>query len=474
MAEELNPDLAVIGGGPGGIAAALAAAAAGLSVVLVEKARTGGSNLTSGAVPAAALAAAGIQANLAAAPGFGVSAGPLQVDLGAVRAHVAGAIDAAGLNTAAERLAAHDVRVIAGPARFTAARVVTAGDAIIRPRHTILAVGGVPLIPDIPGLAAIPYLTPRSDFDWSRKPTHLVVLGADGHALAMAQSFARLGIDVTILDPGPALVGADPEMAAIVLEGVKADGVRLRTMTPIVSMAERRGGIRIVIADATEGERAVDASHVLVMAGRTPAVEDLGLVAAGIAHTGAGIVVNRGLRTANRRVFAIGDCIAGPALAGRAVDEANAVVRAVLYRLPVRRSSTRVPVVAFTDPGLASIGLGEAEARRRYARVQVLRFPMVGSDLAVAERQPAGAIKVLAGPNGRVLGAVVVGRNAAELIAPWALAIARRIPITALRDLPLPYPSRSEIARHVASRFEEDGLTQAWRRRIISVFRQFG
>ena len=480
MAEELAPEICVIGGGPGGIAVAMAAVAAGVSVVLIEKAETGGANLASGTVPARALAAAAdIYETLRAGPVMGISGAPLQVNLGKVRDHVAAVTAAVAANVSAERLTALGVRVIAAEARFTAGNLVAAGDVVIRARHTVIAVGSVPVIPDLPGLADVEYMTVASGFDLSRKPTHLIVLGATRHALELAQAYCRLGIETSVISDGAALAEEDPELAAIVLDRLKLDGVRIRTGVKIGSIARRRGGIRFALTDPGDpdsqgGEIAIDASHLLVVAGRTPDVENLGLAAAGITHDKDGIVVDRKFRTTNRRVYAIGDAIAGPALAGRAEQEGTALVRALVGRMPVRADATLVPVVTFTDPALATVGLSEAEARKRHRDLQVLRAPFVENDLAQAERLPAGMIKVLVAGNGRILGAAIVGRNAGELIAPWSLAIANNLPITAMDGAAAPYPTRSDIARRVAATFKGPGLTGVWPRRIIGFFRKPG
>jgi pyruvate/2-oxoglutarate dehydrogenase complex dihydrolipoamide dehydrogenase (E3) component len=150
------------------------------------------------------------------------------------------------------------------------------------------------------------------------------------------------------------------------------------------------------------------------------------------------------------------------------------VLRSILYRWPKRDFATDIPVVTFTDPGLARIGLSEAEARRRSQKIRVLRFPFVENDLAQAEHMPVGFIKVIVGPSGRVLGASIVGHDAGELIALWTLAITNRLSIKAIAGMVPPYPSRSAISKDVAETFDETGLTRQLRRRIIEFLRKFG
>jgi pyruvate/2-oxoglutarate dehydrogenase complex dihydrolipoamide dehydrogenase (E3) component len=474
MAEVLTPDICVIGGGPAGIALATKAARSAVPVILIEKSRMGGANLAYGSIPSKALiAAAGHYEVLRHGPAFGVTGAPLQVNFGKVSEHIRSVADAVAPHVSAERLAALGVRVIAAPARFLDRRTVLAGEFTVNARRFVLATGAVPAVPDIPGLAGIDYMTAESAFDITRKPSHLLVLGANSHALEIAQAYTRLGVDTTVIDSAPALPDDDPELAEVVLERLRAEGIRVRDRVALSGIARRRGGIRVTIAEG-EGEVQVDGSHLLVAAGRSPNVADLGLDAAGVAFDLDGVVVDRHLRTTNRRVYAIGDVVAGPSAVNRADCQAERVLRAMLFRLPVRDRSADAPVVTFTDPGLARVGLGAAEALKRDNKVRILRFPFIENDRSQAERMPAGFIKVVTSRRGRILGAAIVGHDAGEQIALWSLAIANRLGIESMLSFVPPYPARAEISRRVAETFYGPGLTPGWYRRIIEFLRKFG
>jgi pyruvate/2-oxoglutarate dehydrogenase complex dihydrolipoamide dehydrogenase (E3) component len=474
MSELLTPDICIIGGGPGGIAAATKAAALAIPVVLVEKGAMGGANLAYGGVPSLALqAAADHHEMLRRGPAMGVSGAPLQVNFGKVAEHIRSAIDAVAPNVSAERLAALGVRIVAGEARFADRRTVVAGEATIRARRFIVATGALPAPPDLPGMESIDYLTLESAFDMSRKPTHLIVVGAGSRGLELAQAYARLGVDATVLDDGPALPDEDPELAAMVLDRLRAEGVRVRDRAKIAGIARRRGGIRVTLA-GDDGEANVDCSHLLVATGRRPNIAGLGLDGAGVAYDGNGIVVDRQLRTTNRRVYAIGDAVAGPALANRAEYQGERLVRAIAYRLPLRDDPSAVPVVTFTDPGLARVGLVEEDARRRYDKIRVLRFPYGENDRAQAERMASGAVKVVARSSGRIVGAAVAGHDAGEQIALWSLALARGLSVEDLLEFVPPYPARADAVRRLAETSAGYGLTAPWRRRIIETLRKFG
>jgi pyruvate/2-oxoglutarate dehydrogenase complex dihydrolipoamide dehydrogenase (E3) component len=474
MAEMLTPDICVIGGGAAGIAVARRAVADGIPVILVEKRQIGGANLSQGAIPAHALAAAAEQhEHLRRGPALGVTGAPLQVNFGKVSEHIRTVGQAMAAQVSAERLTAFGVRVIAAPARFLDRRTVIAGDFTIAARRFVIAAGALPAPPPIPGLNEVDYLTPAGAFEMTRKPGHLLVLGANAHALELAQAYNRLGVDTTVLDNEAALPGEDPELAQVVLDRLRAEGVRIRDRTTIAGFVRRRGGIRATVVEDGE-ETAVDGSHLLVVAGRAPNVGDLGLDAAAVAYDDAGVTVDSQLRTTNKRIYAIGDVVAGPALAGRAEDQARCVVASIAFRWTRRSRPIDAPVVTFTNPGLARIGLSENEARARKIKMQILRFPLVENDRAQIERMPYGFVKVIVSPRGRVLGAAVVGDEAAEQIALWALVLAGGINIRTLADLVVPYPTRAAGATRLAAGFEGGGLTPLLRRRIIEFLRKFG
>jgi pyruvate/2-oxoglutarate dehydrogenase complex dihydrolipoamide dehydrogenase (E3) component len=474
MAEELTPDICIIGGGPAGVRLAIAAAEAGVPVVLIEKEALGGANLTAGSVPSKALlAAASEYETLRRGPAFGVTAEALAVDFAAMREHIRSVRRAVAATVSAERLAALGITVIAAEATFTDRRTVAAGDTLIRARRTVIATGAVSEPPRIAGLDKVAYLTPETGFDLAAKPSRLVVLGANHRALELAQAYNRLGVATAVVDEGPALAGEDPELATMVLDRLRGEGIEIRENAKIASIVEQNGGIAVSLL-TPEGEVVADASHLLVEIGRRPSTHGLGLDAAGIMHDGAGITVDRLLKTTNRRVYAIGDAIAGPSLVSRAEYEADYVARAILYRLPFREKSRLVPFATFTDPAFARLGLSEAEAQERHRDFRVLRYPFVENDLSQAERQPAGMIKVIATRRGRVLGVGIVGHDACELIALWSLFVGRRLNIASLARFVPPYPSRAEISRRAALSFYGPGLTPPWRQRIIEFLRKFG
>ena len=475
MPEVLEPDICVIGAGSGGLSVAAAAAAFGVPVVLIERGRMGGDCLNVGCVPSKSLlAAAKHAADAAQAPAFGVTHGPATIDFARVRAHVRGVIARIAPNDSTERFTGLGVRVIAGTAQFKDAATVAVGDQFeIKARRFVIATGSAPAIPPIAGLAETPYFTNETIFDLAECPAHLVVIGAGPVGLELAQALRRLGAAVTVLEAATPLGKEDPECAAVVLDRLAREGVAIRADVTVRRVAGANRKVQVVVG-GTDAEETIEGSHLLVAAGRTPNVADLGLDRAGIRCEPRGLVVDRRLRTTNRRVYAIGDVAGGLHFTHVANYHAGLVVRHALFRLPVSANNDAIPRVTFTDPELAHVGLTETEARARKYKTQVLRWPYHENDRAQAERTTEGHIKVITNRNGRILGATIVGRHAGELISAWSLAVGQRLNIRAMATTVLPYPTLAEIGKRAAITRYTASLTSPVVRRMIAWLRRLG
>lgn len=475
MADRLTPDICVIGAGSGGLSVAAAAAAFGVSVVLIEKGKLGGECLNTGCVPSKSLIAAANHARaIARARAFGISAGAAEVDFGKVHDRVHAVIAAIAPNDSKERFTGLGVRVIEGAAQFKDRDTVVVGDAIeVKARRFVIATGSSPALPPIPGLDAVPYLTNETVFDLTTRPTHLVVIGAGPIGLELAQAFRRLGSAVTVLEAAQPLAREDAECAAILLDALAREGVELRSNAAVVRLAAADATVEVVVRDGN-GEQTLRASHLLVATGRRANADDLALERAGIARDRNGIVVDKGLKTANPRVYAIGDVAGRGQFTHLANYHAGLVVRNALFRLPVRLNEHVVPRVTFTDPELAHVGLTEAEARSRGRGIRVLRWPYHENDRAQAEGATLGHIKVVTDRRGRILGATIVGAGAGELITTWTLAVTRRLNVRAFAGIIVPYPTLAEIGKRAAVTYFIPGLTSFWVRRIIGWLRRLG
>ncbi len=452
VSEALNPDLCVIGSGPAGFSLALAAAGLGLSCVLVEV------RLPFGRSQAGDLALD----MLIAAP-----AGQPFADL---RQRIGRAVATAAPANSAERLRAVGVQVLHGTGRFTGRRTVTVGATVIQARRIVVATGARPTIPKIDGIGLIHVLTQDTVFGLTELPARLAIVGDAPIAFELAQAFRRLGSAVALIT---ASRPADPELWAPVNAALMREGVDLRAGSTVERVEPRGSGAVLTVAGDNPGS--VEATHVLVAAGTTPFTESLGLDRAGISMEGQSPLVGRDLRTSNRRVFAIGDVLAAKSPGPAAIPvEVAAVLRAAFFRQPVRYAPHLVPRTMRTSPGLAEIGWSESTARRHHPAAIVLRAPFAENDRAIATGSTDGHVKVVATKSGQVLGVGIVGPQAAELIAPWGLAMAQGLRLGVLASMPSPQPSLQDASRRAALAFVAGRLRRPWVKRVLGALRLLG
>lgn len=460
-------DLCVIGAGPAGLSVAAGAAQMGASVALIEHGKMGGDCLNSGCVPSKSLLASAHAAAAARqADRLGIVAGVPPIDQRRVRDHIADVIAALAPHDSVERFELLGVTVIAGQARFVGPAEVAAGSERIRARRFVVATGSLPVVPTIPGLASVPYLTNETVFDLDELPTHLLVLGGGPMGVELGHAFQRLGAEVTIIEQATILPHHDPELVTVLRRCLSDEGVVVREGAQLQDV---RRDARQIIARVEDGAGTgeLTGSHLLVAVGRRPAIETLDLSSANIRHSPVGIVVDSRLRTTNRRVFALGDVVGGPQFTHVAAHEAGIVLRNALFRWPARIDLGAAPRVIYTHPELAEVGLSEAEARTLYRSVQVLRAPFALNDRAQTERDTDGLVKVVVSAHGRILGAGIVGAGAGDLIQTWVLAIAQRLNIKAIATMIAPYPTRGEANKRAAGDYFAPKLFSETVRRIV-------
>jgi pyruvate/2-oxoglutarate dehydrogenase complex dihydrolipoamide dehydrogenase (E3) component len=479
MADQLTPDLCVIGAGAAGLSVASAAAALGVPVVLVEKGRMGGECLNTACVPSKAMIAAGRRAEVFRSSGlFGIKPVRPTVEFDEAIDRVHGVINAIAPNDSKERFTGLGVRVVEGEARFADTRTVVVGQDSevkfqIKARRFVIATGSMPAVPaSISGLDQTNYLTNETVFETRERPKHLVVLGAGPVGLELAQAFRRLGSEVTVLELAQPLAKEDPECAAIVLDALAREGVTVRSHVKVERVRQLRQRIEVVLAG--DIEETIQGTDLLIAVGRRPNIDGLALDAARIEHGPDGIVVNKNFATSNTRVYAIGDVVGPPRLTHAANMQAVQLIRHLLFRLPVNMNGDEIPRVTFTDPEIAHVGLTDEQARERHRTIRVLRWPYHENDRAQAEQETRGHIKVVTDKKGLILGATIVGAAAGEQITAWTLAINHALNIRAFADLAVPYPTYSEVGKRAAITFFKPRLSSSWLRRIMGLLRRFG
>jgi len=292
--------------------------------------------------------------------------------------------------------------------------------------------------------------------------------------MEMAQAHNRLGAKVTVVEGDRALGKDDPELANVVLEKIKAEGVAIREKAKVIKLEKTaKGGVRIHM-ETPNGTDTIEGDTLLIATGRKANTDGLGLQQAGIETKRTGIEVDKKMRTSNKKVYAIGDVAGGLQFTHMAGYHAGLVIRSILFRLPAKENTQIIPWCSYTDPELANIGHTEASARETYGKINILRWPYAENDRAQAERKTAGLIKIVARTNGKILGVGIAGTNAGEMMNFWALAVAKGMKVRDITSYVSPYPTMSEIGKRAATSYYASATRKPFVRGLIGFLRIFG
>ncbi len=455
-------DLVVIGAGTAGLVAAAGAAGLGATVALVERHLLGGDCLNYGCVPSKALLRAAHAAHDArTAHEYGVRVtGDIEPDFGAAMARLRRLRAGIAPHDSAARFTGLGVDVFLGHARFVAADAIEVEGRRLTFSRAIVATGARAATLPVPGLEDAGSLTNETIFSLTRRPARLVVIGAGPIGCEMAQAFARLGSRVTLVSVDRQLLPReDADTARLLATVFEREGIALRLGASVASVTRTGADRRVTIA--SDGiEEAIDADEILVAVGRSPNVEGLDLEAAGIACTRAGVMVDDFLRTSNRRVYAAGD-ICTPYKFTHAADAmARLALQNALFFGRKRVSSLVIPWATYTDPEVAHVGMGAADAEKAGDRVVTLQVGLEDVDRAVLDGATEGFARAhVDARSGRLLGATIVARRAGDLIGEMSLAMTAGLPMDVLSRTIHPYPSVGEVARK---------LGDAWMRRKLT------
>ena len=468
MSEDYH--LVAVGGGTAGLSAVQAAVAMGKRALLVSEGPLGGECTWNGCVPSKALIeAARVHHSAAAAGAFGIKVNGLAVDFAAVMGRVHEVIDRIARYEDERHIRHTGVDVIRGHARFTGTGTVAVDGTPISAERVVIATGSHPAVPPIPGLDSVPYLTNESLFRLTSQPAHLVVLGAGPIGLEMAQSFARLGSAVDVIDVVTEyLPREDPEIAELSRRILEREGVQF-TLGAGTTSVSHDGATFSVELDVDGSSRTIAGDALLVATGRRPNIDGLGLESVGVKVTGTGIAVDAQLRTSLTGVYAAGDVTGILPFTHAAAYQGRLAARNALGK----RSSASyrvVPWVIFTDPEIAHVGLTEPEARAKHSDdVHVATLPFTAIDRAVITGDVDGMIKVITKGNplighaggGAVLGAHIIGAGAGELIHEFVLAMQVRAFSGRLAQAIHAYPAMSVGVQQAAAQLFAAGRATA-------------
>ena len=471
MSAHIETDICVIGAGSGGLSVAAGAVQMGAKVVLIEKDKMGGDCLNTGCVPSKALLAAGKHAQSMRTPEpFGVEPVTPNVDFSAAMAHVHAVIKGIEPHDSVERFESLGVKVVLGAAAFVSPSEVEVNDTRIRAKRFVIATGSRASVPPIPGIDETDHFTNENIFENVDRPRHLLVVGGGPIGMEMAQAHRRLGAEVTVLELFNALPKDDPDLAAVVVQAVRDEGVAIREQVQIERVSGSTGDVTVLLKSGEE----IRGSHLLIAAGRAPNVDGLGLDAAGVKYSRRGVEVDSRLRTSNKKIFAVGDAKGGLMFTHLAGYDAGIVIRNLLFKLPTKANYTAMPWVTYTDPELGQVGLTEEQARERFGdAVKATTWEYAENDRARAELATNGLIKVVTGKRGRVLGAGIAGAHAGELLQPWQIAVAKGFKMSDMAGMIAPYPTYSEISKRAAGAYFTEALFSPRTQKIVRFLLKF-
>lgn len=412
-------DLTVIGSGPGGYVAAIHAARLGASVAVVERQDTewGGTCLNWGCIPTKALVqSAEVLAAVREAGSFGVRTGEPEVDWPAMQARKDRVVG--GLRRGVQSLLkANGVEMVTGHGCLRAPGVVEADGRSLSSRHVLLAPGSVVALPPIPG--ADQALTSDTILGLESVPESLVVIGGGVVGMEFAGVFGLLGTQVTVIEMLDQLLApVDPDVAGRFQKIQEQRGVAFHLGARVEAIEGEAGRRRVRFSG---GE--VEAQHVLVATGRRPNTADLGLEEVGVVLDRGAVQVDGGQRTSVDGVWAIGDATARTMLAHAASHQGEVAVTNALEGKRVTSDESAIPSCIYTDPEIAFVGLSEAQARAEGREVRVGQFPFSALGRAQVLGETQGLVKVVADPDGYLLGVTILGPRATDLIAEAVLAL---------------------------------------------------
>jgi pyruvate/2-oxoglutarate dehydrogenase complex dihydrolipoamide dehydrogenase (E3) component len=442
-------DALIIGTGQAGPALAARLAGAGRKVAVIEKHKFGGTCVNDGCTPTKTLIASAYAAHLATRMAeYGVEiAGKPRVDMKRVKARKDAVVASSTQSVEKWMRGSKGVTVFRGHARFTGKNTIRVNDQDLSGKEIFINVGGRPLVPKMPGLDRVPFLTNVSMMELDFVPEHLIVVGGSYVGLEFAQMVRRFGARVSVVEMGPRLIGReDEDVSQAVKEILEAEGIEVRLDAKCLSAEKDGEGIAIGV-DCKDGEPKARASHLLLAVGRVPSTDDLGLEAAGIAIDKRGYIeVDAALRTTNPDVWALGDCNGKGAFTHTSYNDYEIVADNLLNNAG-RKWTDRISAYAlYTDPPLGRVGMSEMEIKQNGIKALVGKRPMSRVARAVEKGETQGFLKIhVEEGSKRILGAALLGTSGDEAVHSLIDAVYSKIPTSEFQRRMRIHPNVSEL-----------------------------
>ncbi|TGE14346.1 mercuric reductase [Hymenobacter elongatus] len=459
-------DVLIIGSGQAGNPLATALADAGRKVVLVEENHLGGSCINYGCSPTKALLAAAERAHqLRTAAEYGIKSVEPDLDFAAVIARKDAIIKRSREGVRRNLQQEHPgITVLHGHATFTGPHTVQVGlpggkMQEIKAPLIFINTGTRAALPDLEGLAEVPYLTTTGLLDLQELPEHLLILGGGYIGLEFGQMFRRFGSRVTIVESGANLLEReDDDVCAGMREILEADGIELVLGAEARRVSQNEEGVITLSAHTRTGERRLRGTHLLVATGRTPNSDTLGLETTGVKTDEKGYIqVNSSLQTAVRGVYALGDIHGGPQFTHISYDDYRVVRDAIVHGKRRSAKQRPLPYTVFTEPQLGRIGLSEDQAREQGIAYRVATMPVRTIGRARETGRTTGFWKVLVDKQDRILGAAILCAEGGEIMTMFQLAMMGRLTYPQLQNMVIAHPTWAEGLNNVFAKLEKPG-----------------
>lgn len=459
-----NYDLVVIGGGAAGITSAFTAQGLGKEVAIIEENKLGGECTWSGCVPSKALIKASkVAYQSQQADKYGIKT-TVEIDDEAVLEYVNSVIQKVYQKENPEVFAEAEIDVFEKRAEFVDGQTLKVGAEEITADKVMIATGSKPLVPPIPGLDEVDYLTNESFFELSELPASMIVLGGGAIGVELAQALNRLGVEVTIVEmQNNILPREETELVNILRDKLAAEGVNLLTGYKAEQVANNGQTIEVTAVDKAENKTTVSAKKLLVAVGRKPNTDTLNLEDIGVRTNRQGIAVDQTLKTSVANIYACGD-IVGPYRFSHVsnYEGVTATLNAVLP-LPIKRKVdySNLLWVTFTDPELAHLGLTEAQAREEYGeQIKIYEYDYAELDRAETDSNGDSQAKFICDSKNKIIGAHILGARAGELIHESQVLKNLNQPISKLNGMIHAYPTYSELNKQVGKEAQIQGLKE--------------
>lgn len=447
-------DIVVVGGGPGGNAAAIRAAQLEKNVAIVEAGHVGGTCLNRGCIPSQTLLAyTKFIRQIEAAKSWGIETGPATLSFEKMAARKDKVIHALR-SDAASMLLREKVAFYNGYANVSENKHITVQSGstktLLKAKKIIIATGGIPLIPPISGIDQVDIQTSDTIFNIAEMPKSLVIIGGGVMGVEFASIFSSFNTEVTLVEMSKRIVSSeDPDVSRLLENALKKRRVRIITNNEVVSMYQN-DDIKSVIIEAPNGKREqIDCDQVLVAAGRTPnlsAVESLP-----ICMNGQFVHVNSFMETNLVGIYAVGDITGGYQLSHTASVEGITAAEHAAGHSPSIEQKV-FPRYIYTSPEIASVGMGEKEVKERGIPYSVQKYPLAANGKAIAMDETEGFIKIIADEKyGKILGGVIAGVNATEILSQSSASMEMERTMAELAKLIQPQPSIGESLFEVAN-----------------------